>query len=109
MSTGFALTACGSGSSDGQGRAHSAVRVPVTIEGDSVTPQSKPINVSVGQPIELDVTSDRNGELHVHSSPEHEFEVAPGHSTYRFTLKQPGVVDVEEHVSDDLVLRITVK
>jgi len=85
------------------------VRVPVTIKGDTVTPQSKQLDVSVGQPIVLDVTSNRNGELHVHSSPEHEFEVAPGHSTYQFTLKQPGVVDVEEHVSEDLVLRITVK
>jgi hypothetical protein len=107
LSAALALTGCGS--SDTSGGSRSTVRVLVTIKNDSVTPQAKPIQVSIDQPIVLDVTSNRNGELHVHSSPEHEFEVAPGHSTYRFTLNQPGVVDVEEHMSDDLVLRITVK
>ena len=101
------LVACGSG--DSQGGSPGPERVSVTIKGDSVTPHAKPIEASVGQPIVLDVTSDRAAELHVHSSPEHEFEVAPGHNSYRFTLEQPGVVDVEEHQTEDLVLRITVK
>ena len=108
LSTAFALAGCGSGS-DGSSGSHTPEHVKVTIKGDSVTPQSKAINASVGQPIVLDVTSNRNGELHVHSSPEHEFEVAPGHSKYTFTLQQPGLVDVEEHVSNVLVLRITVQ
>ena len=112
-----AVTGCStsSGSSDhstsasGQSGSKSTKKIAVTVDGDTVTPAAEPVTISVGQPVELDVTSDRDGELHVHSSPEHEFEFKPGKSTFRFTLDQPGTVDVEEHVSDALVLKILVK
>ena len=84
-------------------------KVAVTVMGNDVTPSAKPMTISVGQPVELDVTADRAGQLHVHSSPEHEFSFQPGTSTFRFTLNQPGTVIVEEHESGDLVLKILVK
>jgi plastocyanin len=84
-------------------------KVTVTVKGNDVTPTAEPITISVGQTVELDVTADRSGELHVHSSPTHEFEFKPGKSTFRFTLNQPGAVIVEEHVSDALVLKILVR
>lgn len=87
----------------------SAEVIDVTIKGDEVTPVAEKVNVGLGQPVKLKVTSDRAAELHVHSDPEHEFEVKPGKHTYAFTLDTPGVVDVEEHESDSLVLRIVVE
>ena len=112
-----AVTGCstGSGSSDtstsasGPSGSKSTRKIAVTVNGDKVTPAAEPLTISVGQPVELDVTSDRDGELHVHSSPEHEFAFKPGRSTFRFTLDQPGTVVVEEHVSDALVLKILVR
>lgn len=110
-----AVTGCstGSGSSDHSSSASGSSssqtkKVAVTVKGSTVSPTAEPITVSVGQPVELDVTADRAGELHVHSSPEHEFPFQPGKSTFRFTLNQPGTVIVEEHVSGDLVLKILV-
>jgi hypothetical protein len=113
-----AVTGCStsSGSEDqstsasGSSQSASATKkVAVTVKGDRVTPTAEPITISVGQTVELDVTSDRDGELHVHSSPEHELAFKPGRSTFRFRLDQPGSVIVEEHVSDSLVLKILVR
>jgi len=112
-----ALVGCSpsSGSSDhstsasGESGSKATKKIAVTVNGDTVTPAAEPVTVAVGQPVELDVTSDRDGELHVHSSPEHEFEFKPGKSSFRFTLDQPGTVVVEEHVTDALVLKILVK
>jgi plastocyanin len=109
------VTGCStaSGSSDSSSRAsaqaHTTKRIAVTVKGDQVTPAAEPITISVGQKVELDVTSDRDGVLHVHSSPEHEFDFKPGKSTFSFTLDQPGTVIVEEHVTDALVLKILVR
>ena len=81
----------------------------IAIAGGKVSPVAKQVEVGVGDTITFDITSDRDGALHVHSSPEHEFEISPGRTTEKVTLDKPGVVDVEEHVSDTLVLRITVQ
>jgi plastocyanin len=99
-----------SGQSSSSGSSSSATtKVDVTVKGDSVTPAAKAMTIAVGDTVELDVEADRSGELHVHSTPEHEFEFDAGTSTFKFTLDQPGTVDVEEHVSESLVLRILVK
>ena len=39
----------------------------------SLTPNGTKIDVAVDQKIELGVTADAPGEIHVHSSPEQEF------------------------------------
>src|SRR4051794_1307632 len=55
-----------------------AATVDVKIEGDEVTPVAQAVEIGVGDTIALNVTSDRSGELHVHSSPEQELEFEPG-------------------------------
>jgi plastocyanin len=84
-------------------------KIAVTVHGNDITPNAEAVTVSVGETVELEVTADRAGELHVHSSPQHEFEFKPGKSRFRFHLNQPGAVEVEEHVSDALVLKILVQ
>ncbi|GGF56648.1 hypothetical protein GCM10011519_33180 [Marmoricola endophyticus] len=84
----------------------SSQTVAVRIEGEKVTPRNKRIQVEAGQPLTVRVVSDRDGELHVHSSPETTFDFGPGTSTKTFTIARPGIVEMEEHVSDTLVAQL---
>jgi hypothetical protein len=70
-----------------------------TFNGSDTTPNGTDIDVRVGQRIELDVTADKPGEIHVHSSPkEQEFEYGKGSSTFDLTpIPAPGQVVVESH------------
>ncbi|WP_308205943.1 hypothetical protein, partial [Mycolicibacterium gadium] len=51
--------------------------VEITIAKGAVTPTNATLSAKVNQPITLRVTSDADDELHVHSTPDHEFEVKP--------------------------------
>ncbi len=82
--------------------------VQVTIAADSVTPVAQTDEVAVGETLEVAIDSDREGELHVHSTPEQTFPLSPGRQTVEMTFDKPGTVDVEEHVADVLVLRVLV-
>ena len=81
----------------------------VTIEGDSVEPLAQSVEVEVGETLTLQVTSDRTGELHVHSTPEQYHDIRPGRTTVEMTFDKPGAVDVEEHDSGVLLLRVLVR
>ncbi len=81
----------------------------VTIEGGTVDPVAQSVEVEVGEPVTLKVTADRAGELHVHSSPEQYYDFGSGRSTIRMRFDKPGSVDVEEHESGALVLRVLVQ
>jgi hypothetical protein len=81
----------------------------VDVTGDTVTPVAQELDLGVGETLRITVTSDRAGELHVHSDPEHAFAFTSGTSTFELTLDTPGSVDIEEHVSDALVARVLVR
>jgi hypothetical protein len=83
--------------------------IEIEIEGDRIEPNGKRVEVSAGEPIRLAVTSDRAAELHVHSSPGQELSVARGDSTLTLRIETPGLVDVEEHESGIVVLRLEVR
>ncbi len=95
------LAGCGNstGSSASQGSGPPPTKViDVTFRGDSVTPNGELIQVDVGQPIELDVTADAPGEIHVHSTPEQELEYDKGSSTITVApITAPGRITVESH------------
>jgi phage-related baseplate assembly protein len=99
-----------SGSSSGSTTSgQSADAIEISIKGDDVEPMGKRVEVKAGEPVTLHVKSDRAAELHVHSSPEQELEVEPGESTLTVTIKTPGIVDVEEHHSETVVLQLEVR
>jgi hypothetical protein len=81
----------------------------IEIEGDRVEPNGKRVKVTAGEPITLEVESDRAAELHVHSSPEQELSVKKGESTLSLTIKTPGIVDVEEHDSGIVIYQLEVR
>jgi hypothetical protein len=110
------LTGCGGddpstdtdGSSGSAASSSSATDIDVEVKGEEISPTNQQVEIGVGDTVTLHVTADRAGELHVHSSPEQELEFEEGETELPITLDKPGSVDVEEHASETLVLRILV-
>ena len=71
--------------------------IEITFEGDTVTPNGERVSVPMGEEVDLVVTADQPGELHVHSTPEQELSYEAGTTTLPVTIDQPGVVEVESH------------
>lgn len=111
LSTLTALTACGGSDSPDEKDSGSGPQViEVTVEGDSITPNGERVEVAVGQDVELDVTADAPGEIHVHSDPEQELEYAAGESTVTIVgIDKPGIVDVESHTLDKVIVQLEVR
>jgi len=108
------LSGCTAGGSESDGGLGSDPSQPVTvnivIKDGKVTPQGERVNVKVGQKIRLHVTSDAAEEVHVHSEPEHEYELSPGDDkTYSFSIKVPGQVAVEAHHLDVTIAQLVVR
>ena len=82
--------------------------VDITIEGDTVEPNGDQVKVPLGEPVTLAVTSDRAGELHVHSSPEQEVAFKRGRTRIELTFERPGVVEVEDHDSGKVIVELQV-
>lgn len=104
-----ALTACGGSDSPDESNTGPKV-IEVTVEGDSITPNGERVEVAVGQEVDLEVTADAPGEIHVHSSPEQELEYDAGESTLTIEgIDTPGVVDVESHDLDKVIVQLEVR
>jgi hypothetical protein len=103
------LAGCGGGGSSDAGANLATKRIAISITGDSVTPNGQQYDVAVGQRVELDVTADKPGEIHVHSSPEQEFHYDAGSSTLALKpIEAPGVVTVESHTLEKTILKLKV-
>lgn len=104
------LAGCGddepSDSSDGTTTETNTIEI--TISGDIVEPNGERVPVKAGEPITLVVKADKPGELHVHSSPEQELEYGAGTTTLKLTIDQPGVVEVESHELDKVIVQLEV-
>ena len=85
------------------------VVVDITFDGDSVTPNGERIDAKVGEPVTLNIDADAAGELHVHSTPEQEIAYDAGTSTHEVTFDQPGIVDVESHDLEKVVVQVEVR
>ena len=114
----LAMAGCGSDDSgSGSGSDSSVVKkdssgtstVDITFKGDTVTPSGAKVEVKAGDPLKLHITADKAGEIHVHSSPEQHIEYGAGTTDKTLTIDQPGVIDVESHSLDKLILQLTVR
>jgi hypothetical protein len=106
------LAGCGSGSgteakvsTDSSG----TKTVDVTFENGKVTPAGSKVEIDKGKPLKLHIVADEAGEIHVHSEPEQEIQYAAGTTDKTLTIDQPGVVDVESHTLDELILQLEVR
>ena len=84
--------------------------ITVTIAAGEVTPTNAEADAVVGQPITLAVSSDAADSIHVHSIPEHTFEVQPlPDQRFEFTVEVPGSVEVELHDLNRTLVTIGVR
>jgi hypothetical protein len=108
------VTGCGGdgqpSSTTSSASAQQAEDIDVTFKGDEVTPNGERVDVAAGQDVELHVTADAAGEIHVHSSPEQELEYKAGESTVTIKgITAPGTVDVESHALDKVIVQLEVR
>jgi predicted small secreted protein len=105
----LSLTACSNDSSSGAGSGGgTGTTLDITIKNGKVTPHGDRVKAEVGQPITLNIDADTAGEIHVHSSPEQEIKFEKGTSTKKLTIDQPGIVDVEDHALEQVIVQLQV-
>jgi hypothetical protein len=103
------FTACGDDDGNPTDGVGTPVSIDVTFGGGTVDPSGDRVEVDTGQPIELDITADAPGEIHVHSDPEQTLEYDEGTSTVEIEpIDQPGVVDVESHDLEVVIVQLEV-
>jgi hypothetical protein len=86
------------------------VVVDIAVKDGKVTPQGDRVDVQVGQKVTLHITSDAEEAIHVHSEPEHEYEVGPGDDVEKsFTIDTPGQIAVEAHHLDVTIAQLVVR
>jgi plastocyanin len=101
------LAACSSDSGSASHRG--PVMVTITEKNGSIAASSDLVQASTGEKIMFMVTTDAADEIHVHSVPDHEFEVKPGgEQTFTFTVTTPGTIEVESHRLDTTILKLEV-
>ena len=86
-----------------------SVAVTITREDDSFTPNGERVELAVDQTLVLTVDSDEAGEIHVHSTPEQEIEYDAGTSEHELVIDRPGVVEVESHEPEVVLLQLEVR
>ncbi|GCD91018.1 hypothetical protein [Nocardioides sp. LS1] len=102
------LVSCGGG--DSSSGDVPTKTIEVTINGDSVTPNGDRIVIDHGQTVELVVKADKPGEIHVHSTPEQEFQYGAGTTTLTVkNLDKPGIVDIESHSLEKTIVQLEIR
>lgn len=86
-----------------------ALTIDIAVSGDSVVPNGERVDAKVGEEIVLHVTADAPGEIHVHSTPEQELSYEAGTTDLPLTIDQPGLVDVESHTLDLVIVQLEVR
>ena len=81
----------------------------MTREGDSFTPNGERVELGIDQTLVLTIEADEAGELHVHSTPEQEIAYDAGTSEHEIVIDRPGVVEVESHEPDVILLQLEVR
>ncbi|MUL66118.1 hypothetical protein BOO86_16705 [Mycobacterium sp. CBMA 234] len=86
------------------------VYIDVTIADGVAKPINQQVQAKLSEPIIVRITSDAADQLHVHSNPEHTFDIkAAPDQQFQFTVDVPGKVDVELHHLDKTIATITVQ
>ena len=89
--------------------APAAVTITAAVADGKVTPAAKQYDVPLGTPVHLEITSDKKGEIHVHGYDiEGQVTKDGGTVSIDFVADTPGVFEVESHVSDLLLFKISV-
>jgi len=102
------LSACGD--DDGSGSDADPKIIKIRFRDGEVTPSGDRIEVEKGQEVQFVVAADEPGEIHVHSEPdEHEFEYDEGEETFELEFDKAGVVEVESHDLEQVIVQLEVR
>jgi hypothetical protein len=104
-----AATACGDDAPAPGGDVATTQQIEVVFADGTVTPNGERVEVGAGDKIELVVKADAGGEIHVHADPEQTLEYGAGTTTLPITIDQPGVVEVESHDLDQVIVQLEVR
>ena len=133
LTTGLAMTACGSDTDAGAKSEPTSAALPsqsasptasasvtltpeaqkntveITVKGAKLTPNAQQVKVEVGDSVDLHITSDRAGELHLHTTPDRHIEFQAGQTDATIKLARPGRIELEEHESGKLLVQFVVQ
>jgi hypothetical protein len=101
-----------SGGSASAGSSSAApLTIPITIAGGQVQPNGEKITAALGQQVVLQVTSDKDDEIHAHTGGDgYELEVPAGKlTTGTFTPTQPGSFEIESHHLEKVIVILNVR
>jgi plastocyanin len=106
-------SACGgsdSGGDGGSGSGKAPVTIEITEDAGHITPDDgHAVTVAVGQEVRLNISSDADDEIHVHTQPDHEYEVKAGEDkSVSFTVDSPGVYPIESHGLEVTIVKLQV-
>ena len=106
----LALASCGSDDEPDAGTDGTTepLVIEVTVADGSIDPKGDRIQVGVGQEIVFDITADEAGELHAHTTEELTLDYPAGESEQTMVVDQPGVVEVESHDIDQIIVQLQV-
>lgn len=106
----LAATGC---SEDTTGGSDEPTVIEVVVSGDEVTVDGgdpgQRIEVGAGDPIDIEVTADEAGEIHLHTSNEQTLTFDEGTETLKIQIDRPGVVEAEFHDPDLLLFQLEVR
>ncbi|MBM9461499.1 hypothetical protein JK386_16465 [Nocardioides sp. zg-536] len=100
------LSACGDEEKSPSGE---PVVVEITVSDGKIEPSGERVEVGAGEPIDLVVTADEPGSIHIHSDPEQELAYEAGTKTFPIQIDRPGVVEVESHDPDQIIVQLEVR
>ncbi|WP_328531974.1 hypothetical protein OG984_13020 [Nocardioides sp. NBC_00368] len=103
-------TACGNDVATEPRTDSDPVVVEINFSDDSVDPHGTQIDIPLGHSVELDVTADAAGEIHVHTDPAQ--SAAYGVGTTRISLGAfdiPGQFVVESHTLGKTIVTLEVR
>jgi hypothetical protein len=86
--------------------ASDAVVVKVTLDGSKITPTKE--QLSLNQPIVLQIHAKAAGQLHIHSTPQHSIDFPAGDSEITISFDKPGAIDMEDHALGTLITQFEV-
>ena len=85
-----------------------AVVVELSFRDGTASPLGERVQAEVGQRIVFLVEADQPGELHAHTTEELTLEYPAGESELAMVVEQPGVVEVESHDLDVVLVQLQV-
>jgi hypothetical protein len=101
-------SACG-GDEEASGSDAEPKIIKIRFADGKVTPSGDRIEVEAGQEVQLVVAADEPGEIHVHSEPEKELEYDEGEEVFTLAFDRPGVVEVESHELEEIIVQLQVE